>query len=159
MSDTAYLAALRMLAGRELSDQQLRRRLTRKGHDPEAVATAIARLKENRSLDDDRVAGAIARLESGVRRRGPIRVRQRLAAAGIPPDVAQRALDETFAGIDADALLASVLEKRLAAGASIADRRQFSRLYRQLVAQGFAPDRVLAALRARTTNETDAADD
>jgi regulatory protein len=145
--DDAYLAALRMLAQRELSESQVRQRLTRRGHDDSAIDGAIARLKADGSLDDQRVAAAIARAETGLRKRGRLRVRRRIEAAGIAPSMAQRAVDETFRDIDVDALMAAALDKRLRGRTELADDREFQRLYRFLVTQGFEPDRVLNLLR------------
>jgi len=145
----AYLAALRLLARRELSEAQVRQRLARRQHDPDDIDTAVDRLKAEGALDDGRTAGAIARHETGVKRRGRRRVVRQIEAAGIAPDVARRAAEEAFAEIDADALLQQALESRLRGRATLADEREHSRLYRYLVAQGFEPDRVLAALAAR----------
>jgi regulatory protein len=144
----AYLTGLRMLARRELSEAQLRQRLQRKACEPDDIDAAIDRLKAERSLDDERVAGAIARTEANVRKRGRLRVRRQIEAAGISPAIAARAADEVFAGIDPEALLAAALEKRLR-GRSLDDPRERQRLYRYLIGQGFDHDRVLAALRAR----------
>jgi regulatory protein len=146
VSSDTYLAAQRLLARRELSEAQLRQRLTRRQHDPDDIDTAVARLKADRSLDDERVAGAIARTETGLKKRGQPRVRRTIEAAGIAPAIARRAAEEVFEGIDADTLLASALDKRLRGRVRLADDREFRRLYRHLVGQGFAPDRVLALL-------------
>ncbi len=147
MSDDTYLAALKMLARRELSEAQLRQRLLRHQHDPDAIEQAIARLKSDRSLDDERVAGAIARSETGLRKRGRYRVTRQIEAAGISASIAKRVVDETFAAIDGDALLAQALARRLRGRTRIEDDREFQRLYRYLLGQGFEPDRVLALLR------------
>ena len=144
----AYLVALRMLARRELSEAQVRQRLARRQHPPEDIDAAVSRLRAEGSLDDGRTAGAIARHETAVRRRGRRRVIRQIQAAGITPDLARQAADEVFADLDADALLASALDSRLR-GRSVADEREHRRLYRYLVGQGFEPDRVLAALAAR----------
>ena len=56
-------------------------------------------------------------------------------------------MDETFAAIDGDALLTQALARRLRGRTRIEDDREFQRLYRYLVAQGFEPDRVMALLR------------
>jgi regulatory protein len=147
VSDDTYLAALKMLARRELSEAQLRQRLTRREHDPEAIEQALTRLKADRSLDDERVAGAIARSETNLKKRGRHRVTRQIEAAGIATSIAKRVVDETFAAIDGDALLAQALGRRLRGRTRIEDDREFQRLYRYLVAQGFEPDRVLALLR------------
>jgi regulatory protein len=147
VSDDTYLTALKMLARRELSEAQLRQRLLRRQHNSDAIDAAIARLKVDRSLDDERVAGAIARSETGLRKRGRYRVTRQIEAAGIAPSIAKRIVDETFAAIDGDALLTQALARRLRGRTSIADDREFQRLYRYLVTQGFEPDRVMKLLR------------
>jgi regulatory protein len=113
-----------MLGRRELSEAQIRQRLARRGHAPEAIDEAVARLVEERAIDDNRVAEAIARMETGIRKRGKLRVRRKI-----------------------DDLLESALAKRLRRGATITEAREFNRLYRYLVGQGFEPQRVLARLK------------
>ncbi len=136
-----------MLGRRELSEAQIRQRLGRRDHDPDAIDAAIARLTADRSIDDARVAGVIARTETNIRRRGRLRVKRRIEAAGIAPGVAARAVDEAFLDVDEDALIAAALQKRLRGGDRIADKREFARLYRYLVGQGFEAERVTALLR------------
>ena len=147
MSDDTYLTALKMLARRELSEAQLRQRLLRRQHDPDAIEATLTRLKSERNLDDERVAGAIARSETNLKKRGRFRVTRQIEAAGIASSIAKRVVDETFAAIDGDALLTQALARRLRGQLRIEDDREFQRLYRYLVAQGFEPDRVMALLR------------
>lgn len=136
-----------MLARRELSEAQVRQRLARRSHESEQIDDAVARLKQEGAIDDRRVADAIARSETSLRKRGPLRVKRKIQSAGISAPLAKHAVDETFGAIDADALLDAALAKRLRHGKMIADDREFNRLYRYLVGQGFEPDRVLARLR------------
>jgi regulatory protein len=149
VANAAYLAALRLLARRELSEAQVRQRLARRQHDAAAIDDAVARLKDARSLDDDRAAAAIARTEVAVRGRGRSRVRRQIEAAGIAPAVAARAVDAAFAEVDDEALLQNAIGRRLRGRPHIADDREMQRLYRYLVGQGFESDRVLSALRRR----------
>jgi regulatory protein len=149
MAEDAYTAALRMLAVRELSERQVRQRLSRRGHDDDAIEAAVTRLKADKSIDDTRVAGAIARSETSIRKRGRLRVERRIEAAGISPSLALRAVDEVFADIDPDSLLAAALDKRLHGREYIEDEREFQRLYRFLSSQGFETDRILRALKER----------
>jgi regulatory protein len=139
-----------MLARRELSEAQVRQRLARRGHSPDDVDAAVARLREERAIDDARVAGAIARTETSIRKRGKLRVRLQIERAGIDKHVARRAIDEVFGGVDGvddDALLDASLRKRLHGGETIADDREMQRLYRYLIGQGFDAERVLARLK------------
>ena len=70
-----YLDALKLLARRELSEFQVRQRLSRKGHPMDDIDAAVARLKSERAIDDMRVAEAIARTSMTVKRRGRLRGR------------------------------------------------------------------------------------
>ena len=148
-SNPAYIDALRMLARRELSEAQVRQRLARKEHDDNDIDEAIARLKEERAIDDNRVAEAIARSETSIRKRGRMRVKQKIQSAGIASATAKQAIDGVFEAIDSDQLLESALAKRLKHGKTIEDDREFNRLYRYLVGQGFESDRVITLLRSR----------
>jgi regulatory protein len=145
----AYTDALKLLGRRELSEAQLRQRLARRKHAAAAIDAAIERLREERSVDDVRVAEAMARSQMLLRKRGKLRVRLEIERAGVEPATAKRVVDEVFADLDADDLLDAALAKRLRPGDDIADDRAFNRLYRYLVGQGFEPDRVLALLRTR----------
>ena len=148
-SNPAYIDGLRMLARRELSEAQVRQRLVRKEHDEADIDEAVARLKEERAIDDVRVAEAIARSETSIRKRGRVRVKQKIQSAGIASSTAKAAMDEVFGAIDSDALLESALAKRLRHGKTIDDDREFNRLYRYLVGQGFESDRVIKLLRSK----------
>src|SRR4029077_14083775 len=104
-TDSARVAALKMLARRELSEAQIRQRLVRRGHETADIEEAVARLKHERAIDDARVAGAIARTEQSLKRHVRLRVAQQLARAGIAKSTARAALTETFDAVDDEALL------------------------------------------------------
>jgi len=138
-----------MLARRELSDAQVRQPLARTGHAPDAIDEAVARLRDERALDDARVAEAIARTETSLRRRGRLRVRMQIERAGIAKTVARKAADDVFDGIDDAAQIELALKKRLRGRTTLADDREFQRLYRFLIGQGFESDLVVKTLKAR----------
>ena len=146
---SAYVDGLKMLARRELSEAQIRQRLARKGHSESDIDEAVERLRGERAIDDARVAEAIARTETSIRRRGKLRVRMQIQRAGIDKDLAKRAVDEVFSGIDDEELIEAALRKRLRHRDTIADDREFQRLYRYLIGQGFESDRVMRTLSAR----------
>ena len=149
MPPSAYVDGLKMLARRELSEAQVRQRLARRHHTTEAIDAAVARLKQERAIDDGRVAGAIARTEASVKGRGRVRVKQQIENAGIDAATSRRVLDEVFHQIDDHALLETALNRRLRGRDRIADDREFRRLFRYLVSQGFESDQVFAALNRR----------
>jgi regulatory protein len=146
---TAYVDGLKMLARRELSEAQVRQRLARRQHPEDAIDAAVERLKAERAIDDARAAAAIARTETAVRRRGKLRVRRQIESAGIAAATARDAAETVFAGTDQDALIAAALDRRLRGRERASDDREFRRLHRFLIAQGFEPDRVIAVLRGR----------
>jgi regulatory protein len=143
---SAYLDALKMLARHDLSEAQVRQRLQRRTHTDTAIDAAIARLREEQAIDDRRVAAAIARTQTFVKRRGERRVRQQIEQAGIAPETARSVTREIVESTDPDALLEAALARRLRRGARIADDKEFARLYRYLIRQGFEPERVRAVL-------------
>ena len=146
---SAYVDGLKMLARRELSEAQVRQRLARKQHAADAIDAAIERLRAERAIDDARVAEAIARTETSIRRRGKLRVRLQIDRAGIGKAIAKQAIDAVFDNIDDDALMEASLQKRLRGRETIADDREFQRLYRYLAAQGFESDRIVRLLSKR----------
>ena len=138
-----------MLARRELSEAQVRQRLTRRGHDADSVDAAVARLTRERAIDDDRVAEAIAQTEIVLKRRGRIRVRQKLERAGIATAAARLATEAAFGAIDEETLIRASLARRLGADAWIESDAEFQRLGRYLAGQGFASEQIVRTLSAR----------
>ncbi len=147
--DRAYQIGLRLLAGRELCEAQVRTRLQRKAFADAAIDVAIGRLRETRALDDRRAAMACARTEALTRRRGRRRVEQHMRALGFDPDVVSEAVGHVFSTIDEPHRLDSILDRRLRPDESVDDRPTAARLYRYLVRQGFGADDVSAALKRR----------
>ena len=145
----AYLAGLRMLARRELSEMQVRTRLARREYDAGHIDTAVARLRGEGAIDDNRTARAIARTAKlSIHGRGKRRVRMQVDAAGIDRSVAAAAVDEVFDAIDTTALLQAAVARRLRGRVRLEDERERARLFRYLVGQGFEADRIMEALRA-----------
>lgn len=144
-----YVQALGWLARRELSSLQIRRRLQRRGVEPEAIEAAVERLTRERALDDRRVALAYARTAVAIKRRGRDRVLREITALGVSKPVADAAVGEVFGEVDERALLEQALTRRWPEGRPLTLPADRQRLYRTLVRQGFRSDAVLAALRGR----------
>ena len=144
----AYTAALTLLSRRELSTEQLRERLARRKFTSENIEAVVQRLTADRTLDDRRVAVAMARGIVNLKGQGRRRVQQRLQQAGISAETAMDAAQEIFAEVDEGQLLDRAIEKRLrgAAAASL-NANDRARLVRHLVGRGFDASQVLARLR------------
>ena len=143
----AHDAALRLLAGRDLTTSQLRGRLRRRGLPADEVERTLDRLTRAGLLDDARTAAAHARRAVLVKLRGRARARRELDALGVGPEAADRALAAVFGEIDEATVLERTIAKRVRG--PIATRAEFRRLHGALVRQGFPPDEVTAALLAR----------
>jgi regulatory protein len=143
----AFTVALTLLSARELSETQLRARLTRRHHDAGDIDRAIARLKEDRTLDDRRVARALARMETSIKHRGRARVIQKIRHAGISAAIAEDAVNEVFEDVDENDLLDRALDRRLRGTlARDLDERGRARIVRGLMAQGFRLESILKKL-------------
>ncbi len=148
-TDRAYIDGLRMLGRRELSEAQVRQRLQRRAHDAAAIDAAVARLRAERAIDDERVAGAIARWQSTVKRRGRSRVIREIERIGIAAATARRAADEAFLSVDRTAQIETALARRLGGRERAGTPAEFARLYRYLIGQGWDADEVARALRSK----------
>jgi regulatory protein len=131
----AYEAAVRLLALRPHGEVELRRKLARRGCEPEAIDEALARARRLGYLDDAAFARALVAVRAAGR--GPALIAAELAAKG----VARTDAAEALAGVSpADQVAAA---RRLAARTPSADRRAVAgRLHRR----GFTPEVVRAAL-------------
>jgi regulatory protein len=144
----AYTVALTLLSARELSESQLRARLARRKIESDDINSAVDRLKADGTLNDRRVARAIARMESEIKHRGRARVIQKIRQAGIDSDTAEDAVREVFEEVDEDALLERAMERRLRGKSRRdLDDKGRARVVRGLMAQGFRLEAVLKKLK------------
>jgi regulatory protein len=138
------LTALRLLARREHSLQELRTKLLRRGHTAAAVDVVISQLAARQLISDARFAGSWVR-RGATRGQGPVRIRAELRAQGITEDLIQA----EFAAADCDwpQLAAQVRARKFGARkpAASAERAKQSRF---LQYRGFTADQIRAALGA-----------
>jgi SOS response regulatory protein OraA/RecX len=146
----AYLAGLKMLARRELSEAQVRDRLGRRSaFDPEDIDAGVARLKREKVIDDRRTALACARTELRVKRHGRLRVLQQIESLGISRAIARAAVKEAFEEVDERQMLDDAIARRARRRTGF-DAAEARRMHRYLLVQGFDPAEVASALRKRT---------
>ncbi len=143
----AHGAALRLLAGREMSSARLRERLGSRGFPEDVIQGIVDRLTRAGVLDDRRASLAAARTLVAVRHRGRHRVARELEQLGFTKDQAQDATESVLAETDERAVIAKVVASKLRDRRSIADAASYRRLYAALLRRGFPTDLIRSALR------------
>lgn len=138
-ADAALRAALRLLAARSRSRQELRIALERRGFSSSQQIATLARLDSLGYLDDRQFARqrAATLLSGGF---GPRAVLGRLIAQGLSDEEAQRGLidGELQIGFDELESARNLLRKRRLEGTK--DRKSLARAVRLLAARGFSAE-------------------
>src|ERR1041384_558987 len=132
-AEQCYLSALRILGYRFNSELELRRKLQRKKFEKPIIDATIARLREEKWLNDERFAGAFARTRSR-KRIGAKRIVLELRAAGVEDDVASRAVHENIDPEKEREQIRAILQRRAELLASGDGRRK---LFSYLLKQGY----------------------
>ena len=143
----AWDAALRLLAMRARTTQEVRQGLARQGHPPADIAAVILRLTSEKYLDDLEFARTWVRSVGLRRARGPARLAQELRAKGVGEAEIAAALSD----LPADGSILDVAEEaavRKLKGLrgmdpTVARRRLAAHLERQ----GFPADAILVVCR------------
>ena len=105
-AERCYLSALRILGYRFNSEAELRRKLQAKKFEKAIIDSTLARLREEKWLDDERFAGAFVRTRA--RKRGAKRILRELHATGVRREVAEEAVRQNVdAGREREALEAA----------------------------------------------------
>ncbi len=150
-SQSAYFRALRWLTARELSEAQVRARLTQNGYTATAITAAVDRLLADRTIDDRRAATAVARTEARVRRHGPHRVMGKLVAMQIDRDLAKEVVRELFGEESEDTIIDKALDRRLRGKTErLTDPKERQKLIAYLVRQGFSASAASAVIRSKS---------
>jgi regulatory protein len=146
---TAYEKALDLLARRQQTTVELRRKLRQRGYENEEVEAVIERLSDLRYLDDERTASDwAAELVShgGMGRR---RALEKMIKRGLPVETARRELlaawNDDRERSNALALARKWVRTRNVSLSEIAERR---RLARSLAARGFNAETVWRTVAA-----------
>jgi regulatory protein len=121
------------------------------------IAAVIARLKEQKYLDDTAFAETFARLRQENEKLGARSVRQKLHQKGVSSRIVDETVEARYAGTNEEALARQYLERKRIAKPK--DEKETARVMRRLVAAGFStgviyrilrqwdvPDEALAAL-------------
>jgi regulatory protein len=134
-------AAVALLAKRDFASAELRSRLAAEGFDSAAIVAVVARLIDERIVDDARFATNYVAFHAG-RGQGPLRVGADLKGLGVPDGL----IDETLrAGPDWSALASQVRARRFGSR-SPRSRTELARQARFLQYRGFSSDHIRSAL-------------
>ena len=150
MSAETYELALRILESRARSVAELRKKLLQKGEKPAEIDEVIARLRDQKILDDADFARQFARtklLSGGASR---FRIAQELARKGVARAIADAAIAalEEDEGLDLSASVHRVAEKKWRSLAKLDEITRKRRLYAYLARRGFNPDEIREAMVA-----------
>jgi SOS response regulatory protein OraA/RecX len=147
-SRNAFALILARLGRRDHTEKELLAALGRKGYSEEAATAALRKAKREGLVNDERLAGTIARINARSGRRGPRRVVATLRQKGIPAAAARAATKEAFAESDegeANLLRFATRLLRRAKGETLREKRV--RVVRSLVGRGFELSEAKRALR------------
>ncbi|MFA9438950.1 recombination regulator RecX [Uliginosibacterium sp. sgz301328] len=134
--------ALRLLATREHSRSELRRKLNSRAQEGDDVEAVLDRMSETGLQSDERFAESYVRSRSG--RVGSARLRRELAERGVSPDMAEEALAEALPD-DEMSRARAVWQKKFAAAP--ADAREWAKQARFLQGRGFPVDIIRKLLK------------
>jgi SOS response regulatory protein OraA/RecX len=146
-SRNAFALILAKLGRRDHTENELERALGRKGFSEEAVGAALRRAKREGLVNDERLAGTIARINARSGKRGPLRVVATLRQKGIPKEAAQAAAKEAFAGSEeGQTNLVRFATRLLARAKGDTIREKRVRVVRSLMGRGFGLSQARKAL-------------
>jgi regulatory protein len=143
-----FARALKILAARPRSEEQLRERLIDKPWaDPEIVEQCIERLKELGYINDQTFAQNYASHRVSAKPVGRARVARELATKKVPRQLIDTALETVFEEISEEELIDRAIAKRMRTHGRPADRAGEKRMFDYLARQGFDYDLIIRRLR------------
>ncbi len=135
------------------SIHEMRAYLERRAVEKEAIDRVIARLREQKYLDDARYALEFARRHANSRRQGRFRISRELRTRGVPDRHIETALESVFAETGEAELVRARLKRRLSHVRGPIGQRQIASIYRSLLRAGFAADVIRSELRGITRGD------
>jgi regulatory protein len=151
----AFQRAVKLLAAKPRSIEELRERLAERCSSKSVVETVIARLREYGYLDDERYALGYASSKLRQQPIGRRRLEMSLAKKKVDRTVADEALDQVFAETSEAELLDRALEKRVRLRGRPKTRAEAKSLFDHLLRQGFPFELVSEKVRAASKADLD----
>lgn len=145
---TALSEAVRALARREHSTEELRTRLLRKGYTPDDIEAAIARCIDDGWLSDQRFAETIVRYRQSMGK-GPRRIAYELREKGVDEAIIQSVLDSERQDWETSCLR---VYQRKFGNQPPPDGAARAKIFRFLVSRGFTVEQINLTL-SKVENE------
>jgi regulatory protein len=147
-------AAVRLLARREHSIEELRRKLARKGYPPDTIEPVIQKLTGKRLVSDERFTSSFVH-HHAKRGQGPVRIRAALRQQGIADSQVEEAL--RCAEVDWVQLARETRRRKFGAAVprSLGERAKQARF---LQYRGFDAEQLRAAFRDQSSEADDGPD-
>ncbi|HEY0172766.1 MAG TPA: regulatory protein RecX [Pyrinomonadaceae bacterium] len=140
--------AVKLLAAKPRSIEELRERLLEKGWaDEAAVEHALAKLKEYGYLDDERFAFGFASYRVKQKPVGRQRLARDLQTKKISKETADAALELVYQETPEEELIARAIDKRVRLRGRPATRQETKSLYDHLLRLGFSYDLIIRKVR------------
>lgn len=144
----AFQRAVKLLAAKPRSIEELRERLAERCSSKSVVETVIARLREYGYLDDERYALGYASAKVRQQPIGRRRLELSLVRKKVDRKVADEALNQVFAETSEEELLDQALQKRIRLRGRPTTRAEAKSLFDHLLRQGFPFELVSDKVRA-----------
>jgi regulatory protein len=144
-----YDYAVKALGRRMRTEAELRRLMHQRVEPGErgdhVIAAVIARLKEQRYLDDASFAETYARLRQTNEKFGQRRVRQDLRQKGVAVNLVEQTVEASYGQTNEEALARAHLERKRIAKPT--NEKEAARVMRRLVTAGFSTGTIYKILR------------
>jgi regulatory protein len=153
--------ALRLLAGRALSVDELRAKLTARALEPAPIDGIIEYLRELKFLDDTRFAQHYTRLRLEGDGHGRARVLRDLRQRKVAAPLAEKTVSEAFSQVDEVTMIEQFLARKFKntdLGIYLREEKHLAAAYRKLRHAGFGSSNTIRVLR-RFTSRADEIDE
>src|ERR1051326_2231311 len=143
-----YDYAVRALAGRMRSVAEIKRMLRRRASGENAdllIEVVVARLKQNRYLDDHVYAATYSTIRRDHQKLGKLRVVSDLKARGVHADVIRETVDAAYGATTDEQQAREFLRRKRISQPK--DDRAAARIFRMLMRAGFAKRSIIAILK------------
>jgi regulatory protein len=149
-SDALWNYALRVLQRRAHSIAELKQKLSPRASSAADLNATVEKLRSYGFTDDCKFSEAFAAARFETQGFGPARVLRDLRARRVAAPIAERAVKQTFAGIDEHELVASFLTRKYRGKnlrEFLAEEKNVASAYRRLRTAGFSTRAVLDVLK------------